>query len=66
VPDGVTMDALRVEPTLGMSVWRRDHAGHQTRMLMSPDVLRTIRVAKPSAATTEVNLEALTGNDPLP
>ena len=30
-------EALRLEPTFGMSVWWRDHADHHMRMLMSPD-----------------------------
>ncbi len=29
-------EALRLEPTFGMSVWWRDHADHHMRMLMSP------------------------------
>ena len=30
-------EALRLEPTFGMSVWWRDHADHHMRMLMSPE-----------------------------
>jgi hypothetical protein len=30
-------EALRLEPTFGMSVWWRDHADHHMRMLMAPD-----------------------------
>ena len=30
-------EALRLEPTFGMSAWWRDHADHHMRMLMSPD-----------------------------
>lgn len=30
-------EALRLEPTFGMSVWCRDHADHHMRMLMSSD-----------------------------
>lgn len=30
-------EALRLEPTFGMSVWWRDHADHHMRILMSPD-----------------------------
>jgi len=29
-------EALRLQPTFGMSVWWRDHADHHMRMLMSP------------------------------
>ena len=30
-------EALRLEPTFGMSTWWRDHADHHMRMLMAPD-----------------------------
>ena len=30
-------EALRLEPTFGISVWWRDHADHHMRMLMSPE-----------------------------
>jgi hypothetical protein len=30
-------EALRLEPTFGMSVWWRDHADHHMRMLMSTE-----------------------------
>ena len=30
-------EALRLQPTFGMSVWWRDHADHHMRMLMSPE-----------------------------
>jgi len=30
-------EALRLEPTFGMSVWWRDHADHHMRMLMAPE-----------------------------
>jgi len=30
-------EALRLEPTFGMSVWWRDHADHHMRILMDPD-----------------------------
>ncbi len=30
-------EALRLEPSFGMSVWWRDHADHHMAMLLSPD-----------------------------
>ncbi|MBX3196226.1 MAG: DUF4913 domain-containing protein [Microbacteriaceae bacterium] len=30
-------EALRLEPTFGISTWWRDHADHHMRMLMNPD-----------------------------
>ncbi|TFD06056.1 DUF4913 domain-containing protein [Cryobacterium sp. TMT1-66-1] len=30
-------EALRLEPTFGMSVWWRHHADHHMRMLLSPE-----------------------------
>lgn len=47
-------EALRLEPTFGMSVWWRDHADHHMRMLMSPE--------GPFADSRDENK----GGDPLP
>jgi len=47
-------EALRLEPTFGMSVWWRDHADHHMRMLMSPE--------GPFADSRDTN----TAGDPLP
>ena len=47
-------EALRLEPTFGMSVWWRDHADHHMRMLMSPE--------GPFAESRDENK----GGDPLP
>jgi hypothetical protein len=47
-------EALRLEPTFGMSVWWRDHADHHMRMLMSPE--------GPFADSRDTNAQG----DPLP
>jgi len=47
-------EALRLEPTFGMSVWWRDHADHHMRILMSPE--------GPFADSRDENK----GGDPLP
>ena len=47
-------EALRLEPTFGMSVWWRDHADHHMPMLMSPE--------GPFADSRDENK----GGDPLP